>query len=161
MKTNYLLPYRFKKIGWFLFIPGVILGIVYLLFNYIDNQLVLLNVPVLAIADESLLGETSFFSIIENNIFDEIIGLLLIFGSLFIAFSKEESEDEFISKIRLESLVWATYINYMILLLAIVFVYGFVFFWVLVFNMFTVLIFFLVRFNWVLYKTKTRLQNEE
>ena len=107
MKTNYLLPNRFKKIGWFLFIPGIILGIFYLIY---EPQPKFLNVTVFAIA-ESLFK----FSFIKNNVFDEITGLLLIIGPIFIAFSKEKSEDEYISKIRLDSLVWATYLNYLII----------------------------------------------
>ena len=158
MKTNYLFSSKFKKIGWFLFVTGIIQGLIYFIYQ---SEPTFLNVNVLAIAEQSLFSKTSFFSITKTNLFDEIIGLFLIIGSIFIAFSKEKSEDEFISKIRLESLVWATYINYAILTLTIIFVYDLVFFWVLVFNMFTILIFFIIRFNWALYKSKTQLQNEE
>jgi len=158
MKTNYLFSSNFKKIGWFLFVTGIILGLIYFIYQ---SEPTFLNVNVLTIAEQSLFSKTSFFSITKTNLFDEIIGLFLIIGSIFIAFSKEKSEDEFISKIRLESLVWATYINYAILTLTIIFVYDLVFFWVLVFNMFTILIFFIIRFNWVLYKSKNQLQNEE
>ncbi len=158
MKTNYLFSSNFKKIGWFLFVTGIILGLIYFIYQ---SEPTFLNVNVLTIAEQSLFSKTSFFSITKTNLFDEIIGLFLIIGSIFIAFSKEKSEDEFISKIRLESLVWATYINYAILTLTIIFVYDLVFFWVLVFNMFTILIFFIIRFNWVLYKSKKQLQNEE
>jgi hypothetical protein len=158
MKTNYLFSSNFKKIGWFLFVTGIILGLIYFIYQ---SEPTFLNVNVLTIAEQSLFSKTSFFSITKTNLFDEIIGLFLIIGSTFIAFSKEKSEDEFISKIRLESLVWATYINYAILTLTIIFVYDLVFFWVLVFNMFTILIFFIIRFNWVLYKSKNQLQNEE
>jgi hypothetical protein len=92
---------------------------------------------------------------------DEISGLLLIIGGLLIVSSKAKSEDEFISKIRLESLLWATYVNYFILILTIIFIYDLIFFWILVFNMFTVLIFFIFRFNWVLYKSKKQIRDEE
>ena len=158
MKTNYLFPNRFKKIGWFLFIPGIILGIGYLIFQ---SEIGLFNTKVFAIAEEVLFSDTTFFSILENNVLDEITSILLIIGALLIAFSKEEIEDEFISKIRLESLVWATYINYAILILAIIFVYNMTFLWVLVFNMFTLLVFFLIRFNWALYKSKNQIGNEK
>jgi hypothetical protein len=158
MRTNYLFPNRFKKIGWLLFIPGIVLGIVYLT---CQSDISLFDIKVLAIAEEAMLGDTTFFSISENNVLDEILSILLIIGALLIAFSKEKSEDEFISKIRLESLVWATYINYAILALAIIFVYDIAFFWVLIFNMFTLLVFFLIRFNWALYKFKNQNSNEE
>ena len=158
MKTNYLFPNQFKKIGWLLFIPGIILGIVYLIYQTDIN---FLDVTIFSIAEEPIFGHTAFFSFSENNILDEITGLLLIIGALLVAFSKEKSEDEFISKIRLESLVWATYINYVVLILSIIFIYDLTFLWVLVFNMFTVLVFFLIRFNWVLYKSKNQIQDEE
>jgi hypothetical protein len=158
MKTNYLFPHQFKRIGWFLFIPGVLLGILFLITK---SDISILNFKVLSIAEERIFGETVFFSITENNILDEITGLLLIIGALLIAFSKEKSEDEFISKIRLESLVWATYINYAILIVTIIFIYDLIFFWVLVFNLFTVLLFFMIRFNWALYKSKNQIRDEE
>jgi len=159
MKTNYLIPNQFKRIGWFLFIIGIVLGMLFLLFQLDDINL--FNFKIFSIAEQPIMGKTVFFSISENNILDEIIGLLLVIGALFIAFSKEKSEDEFISKIRLESLVWATYINYAILLISIIFIYKMVFFWVLVFNMFTVLIFFIIRFNWALYRSKNQIKDEE
>ncbi len=158
MKTNYLFPNRFKKIGWLLFIPGIILGIVYLIYQ---SDISLFDIKVFAIAEKVIFNDADFFTISENNVLDEISSILLIIGALLIAFSKEKTEDEFISKIRLESLVWATYINYAILILAIIFVYDITFFWVLVFNMFTLLVFFLIRFNWALYKSKNQIGNEE
>ncbi|MFZ2799004.1 MAG: hypothetical protein WBI19_01530, partial [Prolixibacteraceae bacterium] len=103
MKTNYLFPHRFKKIGWLLFIPGIILGILCL----IDQSgISFFDIKVIAIAEQSIFSDASFFSISENNVLDEISSILLIIGALLIAFSKEKTEDEFISKIRLESLVW-------------------------------------------------------
>ncbi len=158
MKQNFLLPKVFKKIGWLLFIPGIILGMVYLI---LEDEIHFLDLTVFAIADEEVLSKTAFFSVVKNNVFDELIGLLLIAGGLFIAFSKEETEDEFIAKIRLESLVWATYINYVILMLSVIFVYGMSFFWVLVFNMFTLLLFFIIRFNWALRKSKNLISDEK
>jgi len=141
-----------------LFIPGVLLGLVYLT---IQSEPSFLHFPVFSIAEQPLMDKTVFFTVTKNNIFDELIGILLIVGAIFIALSKEKHEDEFISKIRLESLVWATYINYAILLLSIILIYDLVFFWVLVFNMFTILIFFMARFNWALYKSKKHLHDEE
>jgi hypothetical protein len=46
-------------------------------------------------------------------------------------------------------------------MLTILFIYDLIFFWVLVFNMFTVLIFFIFRFNWMLYKSKKQIRDEE
>lgn len=158
MKANYLFPTQFKKIGWFLFIPGIILGFVFLI---AQSDINFFDFKVFSIYEQPIFGETVYLSFTENNILDEIAGILLIIGALLIAFSKEKSEDEFIAKIRLESLVWATYVNYAILILTIIFIYDLMFFWVLVFNMFTILIFFIVRFNWVLYNSKNQISDEE
>jgi hypothetical protein len=158
MKINYLFPNSFKRIGWLMFIPGVILGIISLFFNYEPN---FLSTTVFAIANEPIMSNTKFFTLTNNNIANEIIALLVIISGLFIAFSKQKAEDEFIAKIRLESLVWASYINYIILVLSIIFVYEMAFYWILILNMFTILIFFIVRFNWALYQFKNQTSNEE
>lgn len=158
MKTNFLFPNQYKRLGWFLFIPGIILGIAFLIY---ESDITFLNIKVFTIAEQAIFSNSNFFSFTENNVLDEIASILIIIGALLIAFSKEKSEDEFISKIRLESLVWATYINYAILILAIIFVYDMSFLWVLMFNMFTLLIFFLARFNWALYKSKKQISDEE
>ncbi|MBN1768588.1 MAG: hypothetical protein JXR50_01775 [Prolixibacteraceae bacterium] len=164
MKTNYLFPNRYKKTGWVLFIIGILLGVVYILgtvFMDFETDISIFDLKVFAIAVNRFAGDTSYFTVIRNEVFDEIACLLIVVGALLVAFSKEKSEDEFISKIRLESLVWATYVNYVILIVSIIFVYEMIFFWVLIFNMFTLLIFFLIRYNWVLYKTKNQVKDEE
>jgi hypothetical protein len=158
MKTNYLFPNQFKKIGWLLFIPGIIIGLSILIYQ---SELSFFDIKVFSIVNQKIFEGTTFFSTLKNNILDEIAGILLIIGALLIAFSKEKSEDEFIAKIRLESLVWATYINYAILILAIIIVYDMTFLWVLIFNMFTLLIFFVIRFNWALSKFKNQIGYEE
>ena len=158
MQTNYLLPYSFKKAGWFLFVPGIILGIYYMI---TEAEPPFLDVKVFSVAASQIMEKSTYFGITENNIFNEIIAILIILGALFIAFSKEKQEDEFIAKIRLESLVWATYINYAVLIIALFFIYDLAFLWVFIFNMFTILFFFIIRFNWVLFKSKKALQDEK
>jgi hypothetical protein len=78
-----------------------------------------------------------------------------------VAFAKEKHEDEFIAKIRLESFLWATYINYAILLFSFLFFYGIGFMYVMIFNMFTIIILFIVRFNYILYRSTKQLQYEK
>ena len=151
MKLNYLFPNKYKKIGWLIFIPSAIIGLITLILDFEPNSLDF-NVP--AIFIEELLGDKHFFGIVNNNILNEILGVLILLSSLLVAFSKEESEDEYISKIRLESLVWAVYFNYAILLISSLFIFDFAFLWVMIFNMFTILLFFIIRFNWQIYKLK-------
>ena len=158
MKTNYLLPSNFKRIGWIIFLPVTLFGILWLVFEF---EFKIFEINVFALVNNELFNDTQFCTFLTNNILDEVLGVLIIVSSIFIAFSKEKFEDEYISKIRLESLVWATYINYLILIIAILFVYEFAFLWVLVFNMFTILFFFIIRFNWVIIRTRKSLEYEK
>ena len=158
MKLNYLFPNKYKKIGWLIFIPSAIIGLITLILDFEPNSLDF-NVP--AIFIEELLGDKHFFGIVNNNILNEILGVLILLSSLLVAFSKEESEDEYISKIRLESLVWAVYFNYAILLISSLFIFDFAFLWVMIFNMFTILLFFIIRFNWQISKLKKIAHYEE
>ncbi len=148
---NYLMPWRFKKAGLLSLCLGIILGLIYLFFGKEPD---ILNIRVLSMIDQPIVGDIRYFKLVANNIFDELILLLLILGGALIAFTKEKVEDELIAKIRLESLVWAVYANYLILILAIIFIYGLPFLWVMVFNIFTTLIIFLLKFNLALVKLR-------
>ena len=152
MKTNYLISNKYKPLGWTMFILGIIGGIILMIGDYETEWL---RVKMLAIySGESILSnDTGFFRIVENSIVDEIVSLLIILGGLMVGFSREKVEDEFIYKLRKDSLVWAMLFNYFILVLAILFIYDFSFFDVLVFNMFTPLIFFVFRFNFLKLKS--------
>ena len=150
MKTNYLLPNKYKTIGWVLFILGLIGGVFIYMSDY-ESDALTINVLSLYF-DPFIIGvqeEAGFFKIIENSIVDELATLVIIIGGLLVGFSKEKVEDEFIYKLRKDSLVWAIIFNYVVLIFTIIFVYDFTFFDVLVFNMFTPLIFFIVRFNFL------------
>lgn len=153
MKTKFLLPNKFKIWGWFLLIPSAIIGIYTVTQEWEPD---LFDSPVI-----SLNFGPEYFQISENNILNEILGIIFIIAGLTVAFSKEKDEDEFTMKMRLESLVWALYWNYGILIFAFLFVYEFEFYWVMIFNMFTPLVFFLLRFNWLLWKSRRSLAHEE
>ena len=158
MKLNYLFPNKFKKIGWFILIPSAILGLVTLILEY---QPSFLDFKLPAFFISELFGDTKLFGMVTNNILNDMIGILIIISSLMAAFSKAASEDEYISKISLESLVWAGYVNYGILLVSFLIIYDISFLWVMLFNMFTILIFFIVRFNWEISKLKKSANYEE
>lgn len=160
MKLNYLFPKKFKKIGWLILIPSAIIGLITLIYDY-EPFFLDITVPAIFVDEIALSGNKRLFGMVNNNILNEILGILIIISSLFVAFSKEKSEDEYISKIRLESLVWAVYVNYGILLISFIFIFDLSFLWVMIFNMFTVLLFFIIRFNWQISKLKKSAQYEE
>ena len=157
MKVKYLFPSKFKKIGLVILMPSIIIGLITLILDF-EPDFLTFNVP--AIFINELFGDMHLLGNIVNNIMNEILGIFTIVGALLVAFSKEKSEDEFISKIRLESLVWAVYINYAVLLISFLLIYNLSFLWVMVFNMFTVLFFFIIRFNWQIIKLKKSDSNE-
>lgn len=120
----------------------------------LDGELLQTNVLVLYNSDSLFDSNNGFFKIIENGILDEIVAILIIVGGLMVGFSKEKIEDEFIFQLRKTSLVWAIIFNYIVLMFAIVLVYNMTFFEVLIFNMFTPLLFFIIRFNFLKYKSR-------
>lgn len=138
--------------------PSFILGAFWLVME-LEPEFLSLNVPALFM--DGMNNKDDFFGMVKNNLLDEIIGIVFILSAICVAFSKEKYEDEYIAQIRVESLVWATYINYGILILSFLLVYDFSFLWVMILNMFTILIFFILRFNWKISTLKKNLEDEE
>ncbi len=149
MYQKLLFPPKYKKIGWWILIPATILGVLLLV---TQAQPGWMEWNVFAIMDEQIMGETTIFGIIKTNISVTLVGIIFIVGALFVGFSKEKNEDEFIAQTRLYALLWAVFVNYILLIIAFLFIYGLSFFSVMLYNMFTVLILFIIRFNYMLYK---------
>lgn len=158
MTTNLLLPARYKTIGWFILVPATILGISLSFTGFEANWL---NAKVFAVFNDAIFGEKQYFSFIHANITNTVVAVSFITGAMLVSFSKEKNEDEFIAKLRLSSLLWAVAVSYMLLLLAFIFVYGAAFLNVMIYNMFTVLIIFIARFNFILFKNSKTLSDEK
>ena len=150
MKTNYLFPHSFKNISGAICLLSFLAFLVISVINW-EQEVIQLPANVFALLFNNGL-ETNYFGFVENDIIDEILTSVFIISGLIFAFSKEKIEDEMVSAIRLESLVWATYVNYGVLLFCVIFIYGISFFQVMQYNMFTLLLFFSIRFHWTLYK---------
>jgi hypothetical protein len=147
MESKLLLPNRYKRIGFTLLIPSLALGI---LVRFFDFQFSFLT---LNFRKTTIHGNN--FNLDDNiNLTDELALTGLITGLLLIAFAREKTEDEFIAHTRLESLKWAVLINYILLLIATWLVHGFAYIDVMMYNMLTVLIIFIIRFNYVLNSDK-------
>jgi hypothetical protein len=141
MKASNLLPYRVKRLGWLLLLPSLFLGVMVMFFEF--------EIPDFSI---SIPYESGIFTgkAVPNNLTNELAAVIVMVVLSLIAFSEERDEDEWISKIRLESMQWSVYANYILLVLSILFLYGGGFFQALVFNMYTMQIIFILRFNYVL-----------
>ena len=159
MKTNYLFPYSFKKFSGILLVISLLTLLIISAVNR-DHDVIQLPVKTFAFIYDKAGIHTAYFGLTENNIIDEVLMTVFIICGIVFAFSKEKIEDEMVSKIRLESLVWATYVNYAILLICVTFIYGLSFLQVMEYNMFTLLLFFIIRFHWTLYKN-SKLDNYE
>ena len=158
MKNKMLLPHRFKKIGWIILIPITILGIILMVAETVNMAL---HVKVFALMNSEFLGKNEFFTFIETDITGTIIGILFIAGALLVGFSREKNEDEFIGNLRQSSLLWAVLINYILLIFCLAFIYGTAFFGVMLYNMFTILIIFIARFNYILYRNSKSMSDEK
>lgn len=151
MEKPYLLPHRFKKTGWFLLVLGLVIrGAMH--FFGIDADY-FGRIPFLGVNFEFFLSSNKhFFEIVENGFLDEVIAVFIILGGILVGFCKTKIKEKFISQMSLSSLVWAVYINYGILFLVVLFVFYMPFLDVMVFNMCTVLLFFIVCFHVLLHK---------
>ncbi len=158
MSNKLLLPNKFKLIGWCILVPATILGIILTITGFEANWL---NAKVFAIFNDVVFGDSQSFTFIKTNVTNTAVGILFIIGAMFVGFSKEKREDEFIAKLRLSSLLWAVWVNYVLLFFAFLFVYGTSFLTVMIYNMFTVLLIFIVRFNYILKKNSKVIVDEK
>ncbi|WP_284652337.1 hypothetical protein [Flavobacterium terrisoli] len=159
MKNLFLFPNKFKILGWILFVPALLFSLIVSFFDInIDNYWV---VKVFAFADDFVLKDNQYFAVTKNSIVDEVMLFCLVIGGILIGFSKLKIEDEFTTKIRYESLVWATYVNYGLILFFTVFLYGLSYLNVLFYNTFTALLFFIIRFHYSIYKLNKATKDDE
>ena len=149
MKSSLLLPSRYKWIGIVVLVPSLVLGA---LVRFNEFSVDFLTLPSKSKED----GVAKIFNFDEViNLTDELALTGIIIALLFIAFAREKQEDEFIGKLRLESLQWAVLFNYVLLLLATWLIHGLGYIDVMMYNMLTILLFFIIRFHVVLYKNRS------
>ena len=138
MKTFWLFHHSMKIWGWIILVPFLTLGLFWL---YADFEFSFLSFDI----------GSSFLSS-DQNLTDELASVGIIIGLLIIGFSKVINEDELILRIRSESLQWALITNYGLVLLSVIFIYNEGFFTVMVYNMFTPLLVYVVIFQFRLWK---------
>ncbi|WP_298140791.1 hypothetical protein [Flavobacterium sp.] len=160
MKTHFLFPNSFKKIGCILFVPtmATILYIWLIDSSQLEN---LLEFKVFALYKTNILGASEYLVFIKNHLIDELLTILLMISLLFVGFSKTKSEDEMIEKIRYESLVWATYFNLFLLLFNTIFFYGLFYGNFIILNIFSQLLFFIIRFHYKIYQLNKATHDDE
>jgi len=143
-----LFPHGCRKIGWGLFIPAALLGVL-LLFG-VHNGFPAFLLPGAAEAGETL------DAVCNNTV---IVGLLA--GTLLIACSRERIEDEGIGRIRLNALLAALYANCAAVAAAALVTYGAEFLDIMIYNLFTLPLLFLLIFRWQLRRYAKEAADEE
>jgi hypothetical protein len=87
--------------------------------------------------------------------------VILIFGLLFWAFSKNKEEDEMTMQQRLEGLQLSVYFNYALILFLTLIAYSLLYLYVLMFAQFSILLFFIIRMEFINYKNNKLLNTFE
>jgi FlaA1/EpsC-like NDP-sugar epimerase len=158
MKTL-LLPHSYKRIGWILFVPSFIALLFFIFFgtNITYNP----TISTFGLFGDELLKSSSHplrFGKIE--LLPNLTAILFLVGGLLVMFSKEKKEDEYINQIRLTSLQYSVFLNYILLFFCILFIHGFAFFNVMVYNLFTIILIYIMRFHFFIYKNSSN-NNEQ
>jgi hypothetical protein len=146
---NYLFDNKYKKISGLVFYLTSIIGL-YLLIT--DKIVDLFTLNVYSLFSESISDLTYGGGWIENGLGDEIFTTIIIISGLINSFSKEKIEDELISKIRLESLAMSLFISYSLVIISTFLIYNLSYMYVLVFNLFIILLLFNLIFRYRLYQ---------
>ena len=134
--NSYLLPYKYKRIGAVLIFAGLV-GLVF--FLWFDFRITL---PVFAVYSSFL--ETKIFTTFRTNVSDELIMLLLLTGFYMVAFSKEKTESEILDQIRAKAFSKAILANICLLVFSILFIFGNGFLMILLLNLISIFIFYLI-----------------
>jgi len=144
MKSRFLFPHYFRRIGYFCFIAVILFAII------------------LHILHPGIKEELHHNLLAGLKTLHDIVALLVLAGLIFIAFSKEKIEDEHISLIRLESLQWAVYLNYFMLALSVILTNNIMqLMHIIQTGVWAPLIFFIIRFRWKIWQLNRLLNKEE
>jgi hypothetical protein len=136
MKSRFLFPFWFRYLGMALFL-------VHVPFVFFKN---------------SFANDNSASLFNSHHLFFMATTLLMAIGLFFIAFSREKIEDEQISQLRLDSLQWAIYLNYLLLVIGLILTTDTQH--ILFLNLMVPLFFFIIRFQWVIFRLNRSLPKE-
>lgn len=141
-----MISYKFKYVGAGFLLSGLILVII----NQIHRMH--LKIPVLAIQSSYI--QTRYFTIMKTNIYEEVMMLCFLAGFFLFAFAKEKTELKEYDSLRNSSWRMAILLNTVMLASSIVFIYGKGFVGVILLNMVSVFIFYILVFT--IKKTRLR-----
>lgn len=135
MKNKLLFPHRFRVAGWFLLLAGILLFIAWTKYDFKFSFLDVGVVP-----EQGDLG--AIFE--DHNLTNELAGIGILAGLLLIAFSREKSEDERTTLLRLQSLQISHYLTYLTYAIALFTINGISFLLALLYLPYAFLIIFIL-----------------
>ncbi len=153
MKNSILLPSKYKVFGWIIFLLFATLGIFCMTKDFQIHGLQIYHIPTGSF-------DSITFGFEDFNLTNELAFLGITIGLLMIVFAKEKIEDEYISMLRLKSLQLAVLLSYIVLIILNFSFYGLGFLILLVYNVWTTLIIFIIKFYLSLYQLRRGSSNE-
>jgi hypothetical protein len=118
MNSLPLLPFKFRYYGIFFLIIAVVCGYLY----YFGGRPDFFTIPVFA-AVTSYIG-TRTLVLAQTNILDEIAILFFVISLIFFGFSKDKTETDPLTYLRLKSLILSVYITSSVWILLFLLIYG-------------------------------------
>jgi len=141
-KNSILLPGNFRFAGIVCLLAGIFLGVVRFYFGIKPD---ILNMRPFAFYSSYI--ESKYIQFIGNNMSEEIVGLLILCGLFFIAFSRDKVETEIKAFYRVKALYLTVYAQLFFLILSFLFTFGFAFVYMLMANMVFPVIFYFISFR--------------
>lgn len=141
MKKNYLFPHQFQWVGLVIAIVAfvaLIIGSIY------DSSIHMPALYLDVLFDDDY--KSGFFRMAETGMFSIAMPLLII-GLIFIGFSKEKVEDEFVQYLRSQSLIWSTYVTAALFILGTLLIYGMTYLYIPYLVFFVFLLLFVIKFK--------------
>jgi len=133
MKPLFLFPYWCRYLGYFL----VFIHVPIVLFKH-----------ELGFDQHGDIDNAGIFG--SHHVFFMSTTLLMAIGLFIAAFSKEKMEDEQIVRLRLDSLQWSVYVNFLFLIVSLIFSTDTEH--ILFLNLLVPLVFFIIRFRWKIFQ---------
>ncbi len=151
MKSKFLFPAWCAWLGYFMAVPGFVLGYLNIINKY--------EIPGFGfkMREKNTIIQSAF-----ENFTNELAIFLVVIGLILIAFSRGRKEDELIARLRLNALYWAVMIYYILYIVAILVTANigeipFIGDHISELNIFTPLVIFIARFYYLKYATNTYL----
>jgi len=153
ISSHLLFPYKFKPAGYLLILPGILL--LYVRF-YLEQKPSFFDIKAFAVYSTYLV--TKYFSLIENHFTEELGGILIILGFLFVVLSKEREEKAEFDSLRLRSFILAFYVTSLFSIISILFVFGLAFIKIFMFILVLNPLVYLIVFKYSIWKLSKKLK---